>query len=174
MVRRPILPALLTSTALVLGVGVGVALAPPAQADPAPTVTATTSTAWAHPGDTVTITVTFTNPETVPVTFAYLTLNPTYQNWSQGRNYRLTGCSGQMVACWFSNPDPPMGALMHPAYPTSAPIGPGESRTETITLVVEPTASCHASMGFFVYSYRESTAGNVSETPMGPHIGVLC
>jgi hypothetical protein len=170
--RRPILPAVLACTALVLGWGV--ALAPPAQADPVPTVTATASTVWAHPGDTVTITVTFTNPETVPVTFGYLSLNPTYQNWSQGRIYRFTGCSGQMVSCWYSEPDPPMGVRMHPAYPTGVPIGPGESRTQTVTLLVEPTAPCDAGMGFFFYSYRESTAGNVSEMPMAPHIGVVC
>lgn len=172
MVRRRILPALLACTALVLGLGVG--LAPPAQADPAPTIAATMSTVWPHPGETMTVTVTFTNPETVPVTFAYASINPIYRSWVNGRQYALTGCTGEMASCWFSNPSPPMAAMMHPVYPTGAPLAPGASRTQTITLQVEPTAPCGAEIGFFLYSYRESSAGNIVEMQDGPDAFVQC
>jgi hypothetical protein len=164
MVRRPILLALLTNTALVLGVGGG--LAPPAQADPAPTVSTSFSAATVHPGDTFTMDVTFTNPEAVPVTFSYLSVSPTFATWfGDGMKYRITGCTGQAWSCWLSNPDPPMGAYMQPVHPAGAPLGPGQSRTQTITIQVDATSPCEGRrITFYLYSYRESAAGNVSET----------
>lgn len=175
MARRPTLLAVLTGAALVLGLGAG--LAPPAQADPAPTVSATFSAGVVHPGESVTMAVTFTNPEAVPVTFAYLSANPTFHTWFySGVKYRITSCTGQMWACWPSNPDPPMAAYIHAAYPTGAPLGPGQSRTQTITIQVDPASPCGGrQIAFFFYSYRESAAGNVSgPTIDGPGLLVDC
>lgn len=175
MARRPILLAVLTGTALVLGLEVGVA--PPAQADPAPIVAATISAGTVHPGESVTMAVTYTNSEAVPVTFAYLSASPTFQTWAySGVKYRVSGCTGQMWGCYMSNPDPPLGAYMYPAYPTGAPLGPGQSRTETITIQVDPTSPCGGRyIDFFFYSYRESAAGNVGgPTVSGPGVLVDC
>jgi hypothetical protein len=64
---------------------------------------------------------------------------------------------------------------MQPVYPAGAPLGPGQSRTQAITIQVDAASPCGGRhIAFYFYSYRESAAGNRSETVGGPGIVVDC
>lgn len=157
MTRRPILLVLATSLALALGV----VAAPPAMAGPNPLTWSVDKTV-AQAGDDVTVTVTFTNPEAVPVTFSYLSVNPTFATWFYYHDFAITGCGGDVNSCWLGQPQPIA------AFTTlTAPIAPGATRTFEVTYHVSATTACGA-VEFFFYTYRESTAGFVGETINAP------
>jgi hypothetical protein len=169
--RRILMAAVAACSASCLAAGLGLAAAAPAGADPVPVAVATVDKAEAHRGETVTLTVTYTNPEAVPVTFGYLSVNPTYSTWSSGVDFTMTSCTGGITSCWFGQPQP-WAAYMNP----TTPLAPGASRTVTITYDIEPTSACGGGyhIAFFLYAYRESTAGFVGETLGGPATSVLC
>jgi hypothetical protein len=58
----------------------------------------------------------------------------------------------------------------------TAPIAPGASRTVSITYQVDPASACGGghTIAFFIYTYRESTAGFIGEIIGGPGTTVLC
>ena len=159
---------ILAATALALTLGLGLVGVPAAGADPSP-LTSSVDKIYAHPGDTVTLTVTFTNHQTVPVTFSYLSVNPIYATWSSDVEFAMTSCTGEIDACWFGQPEP-LAAFIHP----TSPIAPGDSRTATITYEIDAESPCGHYIGFFFYIYRESSAGAVADVPDGPDTMVEC
>jgi hypothetical protein len=171
MKRRHVCAAL-AGLALVLGVTAGVAGPAGAEYSPVNPLTSSVDKAVAHPGETVTLTLTFTNPETVPVTFGYLSASPTFGTWYSGMQYGITSCTGQVSSCWLSNPSPPMGAYMNP----STSIAPGDSRTVTITYDVAAGTPCGGGryIAFYFYTYRESSAGNFDRVVDGPGTTIDC
>ncbi|HEX6472593.1 MAG TPA: hypothetical protein VF069_26110 [Streptosporangiaceae bacterium] len=153
MVRR-ILFVFLTAVASVLG---GLAAAP-AMADSV--ITSSFDTDVAHLGDTVTLHVTFTNPESVDVTFTYLTANQTYISMQAGVRATETGCTGEISSC--------------DHY--TVPIAPGATRTVTLTYEIATDSSCGEGrpLEFYFYNYRESSAGAVDLLAWSPAVTVLC
>jgi hypothetical protein len=162
MVRR-ILFVMLTAVTPVLGV----MAAGPARADSV--ITSSFDTEVTHPGDTVTMSVTFTNPETVDVTFTYLSVNWTWDMVNDGTKFTRTGCTGEISLC---SVIPPAGTALHYA----APIAPGATRTATITYQIAADSPCGAAtnLSFFFYNYRESTAGAFDLLAASPVVTVLC
>lgn len=168
MSRRPILLVLLASTAL----GFGVVTPAPAMADPVDPLTFTYDKTEAHPGDTVTIDVTFTNPETVDVTFSYLSIYSTWPTLISDVKYGFTSCTGQISSCWMLYASFDRGAAMH----HEVVIPPQATRTVELVYRVAPDSPCGDGrhVGLTFYTYRESTAGAFDEVVPGPHTDVVC
>jgi hypothetical protein len=158
--RRPLILAL-AGLALVFGV---VGAPGVAGADPGPAVSASLDKPVVHPGETVTVTAVFTNPETVPVTFAYLGVDRVGWFSSPDVRYAFTGCSGDVTWCAVSEPDARTAA----AHPTAA-VAPGDTRTVTFTFQVLPDSACgeDQQLALLAYSYRESSAGATSSSTYG-------
>jgi uncharacterized repeat protein (TIGR01451 family) len=157
MVRR-ILFVVLMAVASVLGVlSVG-----PAWADL--DIKASVDKDFPHPGDTVTFTVTFTNPESVDVTFVYMSENLTYDTYTDGTKFTQIGCTGEISWC--------SGNQLH----FTAPIAPGATRTATLTYQIATDSPCgeNINLNLWFYSYRESAAGAVVGGGFPPNVVVLC
>ncbi|MFJ6214754.1 hypothetical protein ACIQGZ_15685 [Streptomyces sp. NPDC092296] len=143
--------------ALLIGL---VGLSQPAQAaDAPPYLTLSVDRATAHPGDSVTVTVTFTNNQSSDVQFVFQSFQQTYQTMyavAAGLKYTWTGCTDALGA-----PCPAIGTV--PAY--AAPIHPGESRTATLTYLIEPDSGCGGGIeaGFYSYLYYEYAGGAGTE-----------
>ena len=164
MTRRSMKRALLAALPLASALGTVVAT-PPAGADPNP-LTITVSHTEAHPGDEVTVDVTFTNPETVPVTFSYLSGYPTWETAISNVRYAITSCTGDISACWML----PNSLDNSPVMLHQVAIPPGATRSVEIVYQVLPTSPCGGgrAVGLIFYTYRESTAGNFDEIVPAP------
>ncbi|TDD63572.1 DUF11 domain-containing protein [Actinomadura rubrisoli] len=154
MLVRRILFVLLISVAPVIGV------LPATPAMAASVITSSFDKAVTHPGETVTLSVTFTNPETVDVTFTYLTVNQSYDTMTDGTKYSQTSCTGEITSC----------------NHYTVPIPPGGTRTLKLTYEIATDSPCGENIGVSVYyySYRESTAGTFDGVEGGPAVTVLC
>ena len=154
---------ILAASAVLLALGV---LGAPAAAgaDPGPAVSASVDKQVVQPGETVTLTAVFTNPETVPVTFAYLGVDRIAWFSSPEVRYAFTGCSGDVTWCAVSEPDARTAA----AHPTAA-VAPGDTRTVTFTFQILPDSACgeYEQLALLAYSYRESSAGATSSSHYG-------
>jgi len=135
--------------------------AEPALADPPEVITAWFTPSEAHPGDTVEMTITFTNPEEVDVIFAYLGLAETYDSIFDNVDADYVGCTGDADPCF-----------MHP----NAPIAPSDSRTVTLTWSIDSASPCgpNIDLAYYVYAYRESSAGNIGGIAGGANLDVTC
>ncbi|MBT2211167.1 MULTISPECIES: hypothetical protein [Actinomadura] len=140
MLVRRILFVLSVVTATMLGV----VFAEPAMAEDV--ITSSFDKQVAHPGETVTLTVTFKNPETVDVTFTYLTVNPTYDTTTDKTKYTMGACAGEITSCnYFTTPIPPGGT---------------RTMTQPVTIAADSPCGQNINVGFYFYSYRESAAGS--------------
>jgi hypothetical protein len=136
----------------------GVLSAKPAVADAV--ITSSFDKEVAHPGDTVTLNVTFTNPETVDVTFTFLTVNTAWPTIYSHTKWSQTSCTGEITTCEHY----------------TVPIAPGATRTATLTFDIAPDSPCgdNTVLQFFFYNYRESAAGAFDLLAWSPDVTILC
>ncbi|RJQ82842.1 hypothetical protein D5S17_01125 [Pseudonocardiaceae bacterium YIM PH 21723] len=160
MIRRALLAAL-----LLLGIA-----APGAQAAANPLTFAVDKT-QAVRGDTVTFTVTFTNPEATDVYFSYLSVNPNWATANAGLKYNFTGCTGEVNWCSVVGPESRGGALHY-----GIPIPAGASRTATLSYQVAADSACGPGkdVGFYFYTYRETSTGPADAVVPGPVTAINC
>ncbi len=154
LVRRILLMLSVAATTVL-----GVVFAQPANAEYV--ITSSFDKQVAKPGETATLTVTFKNPETVDVTFTFLTVNSSYDTMLGKAKYKMGECTGEITDC----------------NHFTTPIPPGGTRTMTVPVAIEADSPCGAQVrvGFYFYSYRESTAGAFDGVVGGgPPVNVQC
>ncbi|WP_253773805.1 hypothetical protein [Goodfellowiella coeruleoviolacea] len=134
-------------------------------------LTVTADKATVVRGDSVTLTLTFTNPDSAGIYFSYVSVNPNYGTVIDGLKFEFTSCAGEVSWCNAVAPGSQGGALQY-----TVPILAGTTRTATLTYRVTEDSTCGGAknVGFYFYTYRESSAGAFEYTANGPTTLVSC
>ncbi|MFE4514481.1 hypothetical protein ACFRMQ_09880 [Kitasatospora sp. NPDC056783] len=116
----------------------------------------------AAPGDVLTLTLSLTNTETLPITFAYEYISPSWPANQYAGAFDFLTCSGDLVDCTIV----PGAVAFHP----TVPIAPGATRTVTATVRITPTPPWTGTLylNWVPYVYAEYGLPAVS-TGSGPY-----